>query len=143
MQVTFNVTTPDSTVSGAPLRLAGNLLQLGNTFADLDGGISAIASRMPTLTATSNNHYSLTMSLPVGADIRYKYTLGDGFWNAEHDLNDKFVVRQFIVPPGDTIMQDTVITWQAGTSAPILFDVTVPGNTPGTDTVSMKPEARA
>ena len=138
VQVTFNVATPDTTVSGAPLRLAGNLLQLGNTFADLDGGISTVASRMPTLSATSDNHYSLTMRLPVGADVRYKYTLGDGFWNAEHDQNGNFVVRPFIVPPTDTVLQDTVITWQAGTSAPILFDVTAPANTPTSDTISIQ-----
>jgi hypothetical protein len=140
VQVTFMVTTPEGTVSGAPLRLAGNLLQLGNTFADLDGGISEVVSRMPTLAPTPGveNHYSLTMSLPVGADIRYKYTLGDGFWNAEHGPDGNFVLRELIVPATDTIMQDTVNTWQAGTSAPILFDVTVPANTPTSDTVSIQ-----
>ncbi len=143
VQVTFivNVPPPPDTVTGAPIRLAGNLLQLGNTFADLDGGISGVSSRMPTLTPvpTSENQYSLTMLLPVGADIRYKYTLGgDGFWNAEHDPDGNFVVRQLIVPATNAVMQDTVSTWQAGTSAPILFEVTVPANTPPGDTVSIQ-----
>ena len=139
-QVTFMVNTPESTVTGAPLRLVGNLLQLGNTFANLDGGVSTVASRMPTLTPTpgTTNQYALTISLPVGADVRYKYTLGDGFWNAEHDSEGHFVMRRFIVPPSGVVMQDTVSTWQAGTSAPILFDVTVPANTPADDTVSIQ-----
>ncbi len=49
VQVTFIVNTPADTVRGAPVRLAGNLLQLGNTFADLSGGVSTLATRMPTL----------------------------------------------------------------------------------------------
>lgn len=138
VQVTFNVTVPENTITGAPLRLAGNLIQLGNTFADLDGGISEVVSRMPTLASDGDFHYSLTMSLPVGADIHYKYTLGDGFWNAEHAADGNFVLRELIVPARNTIMNDTVVTWQAGTSAPILFDVTVPANTPPDDTISIQ-----
>ncbi len=140
VQVTFVVTEPKDSVVGAPVRLAGNLIQLGNTFADLDGGISVVASRMPTLTPLpqGNGRHSVTLPLPVGADIRYKYTLGDGFWNAEHDLDGNFVLRQLIVPPTDTVIQDTVVTWQAGPSAPILFNVIVPANTPSSDTISIQ-----
>ena len=138
VQVTFTVSVPPDTVEFAPVRLAGNLLQLGNTFADLDGGISTVASRMPTLPRTPDGRYSLVVSLPVGADVRYKYTLGDGFWNAEHDRDGKFVVRHFIVPPVDTVLQDTVSTWQAGLSAPILFNVTAPANTSTGETVSIQ-----
>lgn len=138
VQITFIVTAPDTTIDNAPLRMAGNLVQLGNTFADLEGGISGVASRMPTLTAAANHQYSIIMTLPVGADIRYKYTLGDGFWNAEHGADGDFVLRQFIVPPTDNVVQDTIKTWQAGNSAPILFDITVPANTPPSDTISIQ-----
>jgi hypothetical protein len=139
VQVTFNLTTPSDTVSGAPVRLAGNLLQLGNTFADLGGGSSTVASRMPTLNAGSQaGRYSITLQLPVGADIRYKYTLGDGLWNAEHAADGKFVLRQLIVPDTDLVINDSVQTWQAGPSAPIVFNVTVPANTPPGDTVSIQ-----
>ncbi|MDD2922660.1 MAG: hypothetical protein PHQ36_10285, partial [Anaerolineales bacterium] len=34
VSVTFSVAVPDNTVPGAPVRIAGNLLQLGDTFAD-------------------------------------------------------------------------------------------------------------
>ncbi len=138
VQVTFVVAVPGNTVDGAPVRLVGNLLQMGNTFADLEGGVSTVASRMPTLNPLPDGRHSVTLRLPAGADIRYKYTLGDGFWNAEHDANDAFMVRQLIVPQNDTIIQDAVSTWQAGPSAPILFDVTVPANTPTGDTVSIQ-----
>lgn len=138
VQVTFLVSAPNTTIDGAPLRMAGNLIQLGNTFADLEGGMSGVASRMPTLVAGANHQYSLTMTLPVGADVRYKYTLGDGFWNAEHAADGSFVLRQLIVPPADTLVQDTINTWQAGNAAPILFDITVPANTPPDDTISIQ-----
>ncbi len=138
VRVTFVATLPKDTVTGAPVRLAGNLLQLGNTFADLSGGVNTIATRMPTLSPLSDGRQTLTLSLPVGADIRYKYTLGDGFWNAEHDSNGNFVLHELIVPKTDTVIQDKVDTWEAGPSAPILFDVTVPSNTPTTDTVSIQ-----
>jgi hypothetical protein len=139
VMVTFNLTTPSDTVVGAPVRLAGSLFQLGNTFGELGGGVSTAASRMPTLApAAQQGRYSLSLRLPAGADIRYKYTLGDGFWNAEHASDGKFVLRQLIVPENDTVVNDTVITWQAGPSAPISFNVTVPANTPVGDTVSIQ-----
>lgn len=139
VQVTFNLSAPADTVAGAPVRLAGSISQLGNTHGDLAGGVSTVAARMPTLTPGSQTgRYSISLRLPAGADIRYKYTLGDGFWNAEHDADGKFVVRQLIVPETDTVVNDTVRTWQAGPSAPIVFNVSVPANTPISDTVSIQ-----
>ncbi|GAB4501098.1 MAG: hypothetical protein Fur0035_06390 [Anaerolineales bacterium] len=138
VKITFNVSLPAETTVGAPLRLAGNLTSLGNTFADLSGGVSVLASRAPTLTPQGNNRESITLSLPAGADIRYKYSLGDGFWNAEHAADGAFVTRQLIVPQNDATLTDTIVTWRAGNSAPILFDVSVPANTPVGDIVSIQ-----
>jgi len=139
VQVTFITSVPADTVPGAPLRLAGNLIQLGNTFADLSSGFSTVSTRMPTLTVMTDGRYSVSLRLPVGTDIRYKYTLGDGFWNAEHAADESFVIRQLIVPANDVVVQDSVATWQAGKkSAPILFDVTVPENTPTGETISIQ-----
>ena len=51
-----------------------------------------------------------------------------------------FNVRQLIVPASQSPVQvqDTVQTWQAGTSAPILFEVNVPANTPVGDIISIQ-----
>jgi hypothetical protein len=135
VNISFNLTVPTNTLPGAPIRLAGNLLQLGNTFADLGGGISTISDRMPVMTIQPDGRYTLTLSLPAGADVRYKYTLGDGFWNAEHKANSEFVLRQLIVPQGDTVINETVETWAAGNSGPILFETDVPENTPVGDII--------
>ncbi|MEW5938617.1 MAG: hypothetical protein AB1750_03045 [Chloroflexota bacterium] len=133
--VTWNVTVPENTPEGAPLRIAGNLIQLGNTFADLRGGLSVIASRMPSMNATGTRTFSYTLNLPAGADIRYKYTLGDGLWNAEHTAAGAFVTRQVIVPQGGIVIEDTVETWLAGQSAPITFEVAIPPDTPAGETI--------
>ncbi|HEY9153207.1 MAG TPA: carboxypeptidase regulatory-like domain-containing protein, partial [Anaerolineales bacterium] len=135
VKITFNVAAPDDTVQGAPIRIAGNLLELGNTFADLRGGVSTSADRMPIMSLQPDGHYSVTISLPVGAYVQYKYTLGDGFWNAEHKSTGEFVLRDFIVPAQDTLIQDSVDTWHAGASAPILFQLTVPSSTPVGDII--------
>jgi hypothetical protein len=140
VNVVFNVTPPANTIQNAPIRLAGNLYQLGNTFGDLQGGLSTVASRMPELSQGPDGKYSLSLMLPVGADIRYKYTLGDGFWNAEHNPDGSFILRELIIPASSDPIQveDITPTWQAGPSAPILFEVTAPAITPGTDTLSIQ-----
>jgi len=135
VNVIFSVTVPSNTLPGAPVRLGGNLFQLGNTFADLRGGLSAVADRMPIMTAQPDGSYSISLRLPTGADVRYKYTLGDGFWNAEHLSTGEYTVRQLIVPEQDMVINESVETWQAGNSSPILFEADVPANTPTGDIV--------
>jgi hypothetical protein len=129
------VHVPANTQPGAPVRLAGNLLQLGNTFADLRGGLSVVADRMPIMNYVAEGLYNYTLYLPVGADIRYKYTLGDGIWNAEHKSDGGFLVRQLIVPQNGAVLEEVIATWKAGSSAPITFEVTVPPDTPAGDIV--------
>jgi hypothetical protein len=135
VNVIFTVSVPSGTQPGVPVRLAGNLLQLGNTFSDLRGGLSTVADRMPVLTALPDGRYSVSLFLPVGADIEYKYTLGDGFWNSEFTSGGQYVTRHLIVPPQNTTVEDVIQSWQAGPNAPVLFEVTVPPNTPTGDIV--------
>lgn len=134
VRVNFIVAVPPDTSIGVPVRIAGNILQLGNTFADLAGGVSVVADRMPILRLRSDGRYETTIGLPVGAHIQYKYTLGDGFWNAEHQTNGAWLVRDFIVPETDVTIQDAVATWFATeNSGAILFETTIPSVTPPSD----------
>jgi hypothetical protein len=139
-EVTFKLNTPDGTISGAPVRLAGNLAQLGNTFIDLGGGISGDAKQMPILTSLETNQYSLTLLLPVGIDIRYKYTLGDGLWNAEHGLDQSFVTHQLIIPTGNENLEiaDSVASWRSSETETIWFEVDVPEFTPESETIGIQ-----
>lgn len=135
VNIIFTVSVPETTQAGVPLRLAGNLLQLGNTFSDLQGGLSTVADRMPVLTPLPDGRYSVSLFLPAGAHVEYKYTMGDGFWNAEFTSTGQYLTRHLIVPSQNTTIEDTVQSWQAGPNAPILFEVTVPQNTPPGDAV--------
>jgi hypothetical protein len=136
--VVFVVKPPKGTPPIIPLRFAGSLVQLGNTFASLPGGISSLAVNMPVLNTLPDGRYTITLSLPAGADIRYKYTLGDGFWNAEHTSDGAFKLRQLIVPDNTVLVEDTIETWSAGPPNSITFDLTVPADTPSTDFVSIQ-----
>lgn len=138
VKLIFVVSVPPDTPPVVPLRLAGNLTQLGNSFSTLNGGISSIAANMPVLAPLPDGRYSITLSLPAGSDVRYKYTLGDGFWNAEHTQEGAFRLRQVVVPEFNTLIEDQVETWYAGNANSITFDVTVPANTPKEDFVAMQ-----
>lgn len=129
VDVTFLVTVPIGTPENS-LRLVGNLYQLGNTFGNLPGGMNTIPARMPKLVSAGENIYGVILSLPVGAEVRYKYTLGDGFWNAEHDPSGDFYLRRLIVPDHPVQIDDQVTTWEAGEKASITFDLYTPDITP-------------
>lgn len=135
VNVIFIVSVPQNTQRSVPLRIAGSLLQFGNTFADLGGHLSTVADRMPVMTELPDGRYSASLFLPVGAHLSYKYTLGDGFWNSEFNTAGQYVIRNLIVPPQNTTVEDTVQSWQAGPNAPITFEVQVPQDTPPGDAV--------
>jgi hypothetical protein len=138
INVVFTLAVPQDTLPAIPIRIAGNLYQLGNTFADLSGGVSTLASRMPILNPLPDGRYSTSITLPAGAYVKYKYTLGDGFWNSEHNLDGNFQLREFIVPETSTIIEDQVESWGTGEKGPIIFDINVPSTTPPEDTASIQ-----
>lgn len=138
IKATFVVSVPKGTLPVVPLRMAGNLSPLGNTFATLNGGISGLASRMPQLSTLPDGRYLLVLDLPAGADIRYKYTLGDGFWNSEHTQSGEMRLRQLVLPEHDVIINDQIESWGEGLNNTLTFDVSVPANTPSEDFVSIQ-----
>ena len=138
VNVIFSVKFPEGTPPAVPVRLAGNLIQLGNTFASLDGGVSTEATRMPVLDPLPDGTYNLSLNLPAGAYLSYKYTLGDGFWNAEHNADGAFNLRQVVVPDQDTLIEDKVETWQVGKNGPLVFSVNVPADTPPGDVITLQ-----
>ena len=138
VKVELIVSVPGGTIPAVPVRLAGSLSQLGNTFGDLRGGVNLAPTRMPVLQPMPDGRYSITLDLPAGEDLRYKYTLGDGFWNAERNRDGSIRLRRLIVPDRDTIIEDTIATWSNGPMGPITFDIQVPGNTPMGEMVSIQ-----
>ncbi|MBW8010062.1 MAG: hypothetical protein FVQ83_02310 [Chloroflexi bacterium] len=137
VQVTFSVHVPADTVPTVPLRIAGDLFQLGNTFSDLAGGVNTLANRMPELQYQPDGSYLITLELPAGIVLHYKYTLGDGLWNAEHSTDGNFIIRELYIPYEQvtTIVEDYVPTWYSTIPNSIWFDLTTPSQTPETDDV--------
>ncbi len=137
VNITFLLSAPEE-YDGMPVRLAGNIAQLGNTFSDLSGGMSVLAARMPIMAGLEDGRRYVTISIASGTYLEYKYTLGDGFWNSELDDQGKFRLRGFVVPSVDTIVQDEVTTWHTKNIEPVKFEVDVPDNTPPGDRISIQ-----
>ncbi|MFZ2098618.1 MAG: hypothetical protein WAV05_18455 [Anaerolineales bacterium] len=136
--VIFTIKVPADTPPDAPIRLAGNLYQLGNTYADLLGGVSSLASRMPLLGKLSDGRYMVTLSLPADAYLEYKYTLGDGLWSSEVNDQGTFRLRQLIVPKTNLEENEVVDAWYTSSTSPIRFEVKVPLDTPQGETISIQ-----
>jgi hypothetical protein len=138
VQVTFQVTVPADTFPGASIRIAGNIRQLGHIFSELSSSTRATTADMPTLIMIDPTHYLGVANVYAGTDLRYKYTLGDGLWNAERNPRGFFVTRQVIVPNHDLLLQDTVSTWHGDNYGSLEFHVTAPEWTPETDTIHIQ-----
>lgn len=139
VEVTFNVTPPaQSQDQQPPIRLIGNLVQLGNMFADLQGGLSTLAIRAPVLSVGDDGKYSTKLKLYAGTYLQYKYTIGDGFWNAEHAIDGSFQLREMIVPDKDTVVEDSIHSWEASGAKPVHFSIDVPDTTPQNEHISLQ-----
>jgi hypothetical protein len=138
VQVTFELTVPEDTLEGIPLRITGNLKQFGHIFTELYGGIANAISLMPTLIEVDPTHYIFITDLYSGTHFRYKYTLGDGLINAERDEDGATVTRDVIIPTEDIIIRDTVQRWQGEDQGSVLFWLDVPALTPTTDVISLQ-----
>ncbi len=138
VSISFVVDLPENTPADAQMRILGNTYQLGNVFGNIYNGTSIAPARAPKLSILSDGNFAITMSLPAGFDLRYKYSLGDGFWNAELDTDGNFKVRQLVVPDEDTIINDVIDNWGILDDQKVDFLVNTPENTPDSDVVSIQ-----
>jgi len=130
VNITFLVTPPTEHIVGAPVHIIGNLLSTGNTFMDLRGGLSTLATNSPIMSYQDDGTYKITLSLPTGCYFEYKYTLGDSFWNAEHESNGIWKLRKMIVPSKDATINEKIESWKDNDFIPITLNITTPSNTP-------------
>jgi hypothetical protein len=120
VEVTFIVTPPND-AAGAPVYLAGNLAQFGNTFTDLQGSMNIDPKRMFVLLPRNDGQLIGKVSLYEGTDFRFKFTLGDGYWNAELNPDSESITRQLIVPDHDVTLELSIASWRAPVFEPIAF----------------------
>jgi len=133
LQITFEVTLPENTPQDLPIRLAGNLSQFGQTFYRLNADTTTSAAGMPGLIRVDETHAIILADLYEGTDLHYKYTLGDGLWNAERDTNGYFKLRQAILTPG-LILRDTVESWYGEHKGAVYF-ITTPLENPSPNAI--------
>jgi hypothetical protein len=138
VNITFHVYLPADTPANATVRLVGSLYNLGNTFLPGLATTMIDPARAPTLSRLSDGSYGAVINLPVGALIRYKFTLGDGFWNAERGEDGRFALRTLLVPEHDAIFNHSVTTWHSGAQGTVAFATRAPDNTPAVDSVSLQ-----
>jgi hypothetical protein len=120
IEVTFIVTPPNDAV-GAPVYLAGNFIQFGNTFTDLLGTMSIDPKRMVVLSPQDDGKLTGLITLYSGTDFRFKFTLGDGYWNTELNSDSESLTRQLIVPDQDIVLELNIAAWRAPVFEPITF----------------------
>lgn len=101
--LTFNVKVPDGYDETLPLRFVSNLQNYGNAYADLSAGSPGSAINYPELKKVASNTYQLKIDIPSGFYLRYKFSIGDGFWNSELDKEGNFVLRELIVDQSRTL----------------------------------------
>ncbi|HMK07579.1 MAG TPA: hypothetical protein VK449_00960, partial [Anaerolineales bacterium] len=136
--VTFQVTVPPDTPADVPIRIAGNVLGLGNTFAALAGGPSGSVGQMPQLVRVDPTTYLGVVQLFGGTDLAYRYTLGDGTWNTERGADGASVTRQVVLPQTDLTVNDTIATWHGPSGNTLQFHVTSVPGLPPSDQVSLQ-----
>ncbi|MDF1500486.1 MAG: hypothetical protein P1P76_08455 [Anaerolineales bacterium] len=136
--VTFQVTVPADTPEEATLRLAGNTAQLGFRFNRSRHDSFQSVSQMPALVRVDPEHFLGVFTLYDGTDLHYKYTLGDGVWNAERGANSSFTIRRVMLEGDSPTLRDTVHSWSDGSSEATRFEVAIPDFTPPGDTVSLQ-----
>jgi hypothetical protein len=129
VNLTFLVHPPNEAL-GAPIFIAGNISQLGNTFSDLMGSISIKHSKMPQLMMNDDGTYGISLQLYAGTYLRYKFTLGDGYWNSEQIIEGDKNLRQFIVPEKDITLDLSIDSWESSQKGSITFQVQIPHGSP-------------
>ena len=136
-EVDFFVSIPGRSRQEMPLRFISNLSNLGNPYYDLPAGSAGSAVNYPLMTSISKNRYHIRLTLPVGYHLRYKYSYGDGFWNAELDSEGNFIVRDRLISQ-NTSIRDRVKTFTKKGFSSVTIQVKVPESTPANETVFLQ-----
>lgn len=135
IKVTLNL-APLTDAIGAPVRVTANYAQVGAIFNEYSQG--SYASRMPLLSRNEDGSYSIQLNLHAGNVFRYKYTLGNGYINAERNQAGMLLLRTLVLPDEDVVISDQVSTWRIDNQQPTTIIAQSPESTPSEDSVSIQ-----
>ena len=138
VHLTFLVQPPAGADPNAVLRIAGDVVQLGDTLVPGANGSAIAAAREPVLVPLADGRWSVRLQFFAGTVLRYKYTLGDGVWNGELDANGNSRLREMVVPAVDALVDDSVASWQRAGTPSITFEALTPSSTPSADSLTLQ-----
>jgi hypothetical protein len=138
VHVTFVVRPPAGADPNAVPRLVGSVWQMGATLAPVVGGTAVAVARAPALVPLADGRWAATVELFEGTHLYYKYTLGDGYWNAELDSSGEPRLRQLVVPATDLLVDETVTAWLKPRTASVTFEALTPASTPANDVLAIQ-----
>lgn len=138
VHVTFLVKPPADADPAAALRMAGDLTQLGDTLVPTPNGSSVTAAREPVLVPLADGRWTIRLQFFAGTVLRYKYTLGDGFWNGELDASGNPKIRELVVPGVDSLVDDAIAGWRRAGAPSVTFEALTPATTPAADSLSVQ-----
>ena len=138
VHITFLVRPPAGSDASAVLRIVGDVWQLGDNFVEAPSGSSVSAVRAPVLTPLADGRWTVRVQLYSGTVLRYKYTLGDGVWNGELTGAGQPRLREYVVPPTDALVDDTISTWKTSGSTSVTFEALTPADTPPNDALTLQ-----
>ena len=88
---------------------------------------------MPALSQQEDGTYTLSLQLYKETHLCYKFTLGDGYWNAEQQSKGGFRIRQLIVPDHDITVTLQIDSWRTADVGPVTFKISIPLETAPND----------
>lgn len=138
VNVTFIVKVPENTPPQADIRLFGNTVSMGNSFAGLFGGTSLIQNRGIPMAKQSGWQYLAIVQLPVDTELHYMYSTGDTFWNGEINPAGQPIRHSVFVDRQDMTIEDSISSWTTPNYGPVTFKFFPPSGTPDSDDIQIQ-----
>ncbi len=137
VQITWIVTLPENSSTDTIVRFVSDHPGYGGmVFSDQWNGTTR-SSNLPVLKKHDERTLYFSGKFFEGALLRYTYSLGDGVVGRETSDGELFT-RHLIIPAEDAVYHDEITSFYSKKFSPKTFLVSVPGNTPTNDQISIQ-----
>jgi hypothetical protein len=131
VDVTYDVRVPSNTP-------VSDIVYIMGWFNDWDPGPSGGGDHDLPMTKIGNNHWQITLQLPPGEHMHYRYTRGSYETISAGAQGEEIPEFSMNIPHNATIEIDTVLSWMdmpPVQTTDVTFRAAVPSNTPVSDIV--------
>ena len=95
-------------------------------------------SNFSMVSPSQGQDYFLTLNLPAGFDLHYRFTSGNAIWGAEHGTQDDLSTREIIVPEQPAVVEDWVGPLYPQGTLPVRIHLRSSAQLPLKDVVSLQ-----